>query len=635
MIGSTATIVPSSSTVEPREIIAHVRALARVRRAEQKFRSLVESAPHAMVITNQGGDIVLVNQRAEQLFGYSRQELLGQTVDVLVPERFRQFHPWHRSSYFAAPRPRDLGHGKALNARRKDGREFPVEISLSPLDTEDGMVVTAAIRDVSQRHKAEEAIRHLAAIVEYTDDAIFSKTLEGTITSWNAGAARTYGYAAAEVVGRPIQMLAPPERADEMFGILDHIRQGKRVEQFETVRVTKDGRKIQVSLSIFPVPDNQGKVSGACTIGRDITQRKLLEEQLRQSQKMDAIGRLAGGVAHDFNNLLSVINGYSELVLMRLGQEHPCREAIQMIRKSGERAASLTRQLLAFSRKQVLEPVVLDLNAILNELDKMLRRLIGEDIELVTALAPAIARIKADPGQIEQIVLNLAVNARDAMPQGGRLTIETGNVELDQAYAGVRNDVAPGSYVMLAVTDTGSGIPRDLQAHIFEPFFTTKEVGKGTGLGLATVYGIVKQSGGHIELYSEVARGTTFKIYFPRIAESTSPRRSRLSDVKIPQGTETVLLAEDEDGVRNLARFMLESAGYTVLEARSGPEALRIAQQHVGPIHLLVSDVVMPQMSGRQVANMLAPLHQGALFVRLYRRRRSCVTASWRTVQPS
>jgi two-component system cell cycle sensor histidine kinase/response regulator CckA len=332
------------------------------------------------------------------------------------------------------------------------------------------------------------------------------------------------------------------------------------------------------------------------------------QEQLTQARKMEAVGRLAGGIAHDFNNLLTVMIGRSQLLLRRLGAQDPVRRDIELMEQTADRAADLTRQLLAFSRKQVLQPTVLDLNAVVANMAEMLRRLIGEDIALVTALDPALGHVKADLGQIEQIVMNLAANARDAMSKGGRLTLETANAELDVAYARHHVDVRPGPHVMLAVSDTGIGMTPETQAQIFEPFFTTKGPGVGTGLGLATVYGIVKQSGGHIWVYSEPGRGTTFKIYLPRVQEAVDPSAARPGLPESARGYETILLVEDELAVRELARDVLRAHGYTVLEARHGREALRISERHSGPIHLMLTDVVMPEMSGQELANRLAAL---------------------------
>jgi nitrogen-specific signal transduction histidine kinase len=346
---------------------------------------------------------------------------------------------------------------------------------------------------------------------------------------------------------------------------------------------------------------------------RDLSERKQAEaalrraeDQFRQSQKMEAVGRLAGGVSHDFNNLLTVINGYTQVLLARLPAGDPARGPVELINKAGNRAAGLTRQLLAFSRRQVLEPKVFDLNGTVVDLGKMLQRLIGEDIELNTLPASGLRRIKADLGGIEQVIMNLVVNARDAMPKGGRLTIETRNVELDQNYARTHSEVVPGPYVMLAISDTGCGMDEATKARLFEPFFTTKEMGKGTGLGLATVYGIVKQSGGHVAVYSEPGHGSTFKVYLPCTEEKpTAASLPSLRPAAAPKGKGTVLLVEDEDMVRTLSRQILQEQGYTVLEARHGKEAMQLSERDMDSVRLTVTDVVMPEMDGRDLAKRL------------------------------
>ena len=355
---------------------------------------------------------------------------------------------------------------------------------------------------------------------------------------------------------------------------------------------------------VEPLRTAEGDLQGAICMALDITDRRQLEEQLRQAQKMEAVGRLAGGIAHDFNNLLMVIQGYADLLTERLAEGDPLRRNAEQIQTASQRATSLTRQLLAFSRKQMLAPKVLSIQGVVTEMEKILRRLIGEDVQLETSSVPDLGLVKADRSQIEQVILNLAVNARDAMPEGGRLTIETANVDLDESFSHSSVMLSPGPYVMLAVTDNGCGMDVETQAHIFEPFFTTKEKGKGTGLGLATVYGIVKQSGGYVWVYSEPGRGTSFKVYLPRVwDEPAMPGRDRrIEGQRLPQGTETVLLVEDEKGVRELAREYLEMTGYTVIEAENGHTALELAALHSGPIHLLMTDVVMPGISGRELS---------------------------------
>ena len=370
--------------------------------------------------------------------------------------------------------------------------------------------------------------------------------------------------------------------------------------------VHKNGTTVWIEQRSVLVLDAAGQLVAIEGIARDITERKNLEEQFRQAQKMEAVGQLAGGVAHDFNNLLTAIIGYSDILLNGLGETDPLREDLFEIKRAGERAATLTSQLLAFSRKQVLQPKVLDLNDAVADMEKMLRRLIGEDIDLVTCPDPALGRVKADPGAIEQIILNLAVNARDAMPEGGKLTIETANVELDESYARLHVTAKPGPYVMLAVSDNGMGMSPETQAHIFEPFFTTKGAGKGTGLGLSTIYGIIKQSGGNIWVYSELGGGTAFKIYLPLVEEALTPVEASTPEDASRQGSETILLVEDDEVICKLVSMILLEQGYTVLVTRNGLEALKISEQHDDPIHLMLTDVVMPQMTVRELTERLA-----------------------------
>ena len=465
--------------------------------------------------------------------------------------------------------------------------------------------------DITARKECEADQARLAAIVECSDDAIVSKTVDGIVVNWNHGAERLYGYLAEEMIGRPISVLFAADQYQEYLRIMEKVRKGERLSAYETVRRRKDGTNITVSADICPIEVREGEIVGASKIARDITRMKQLEEQFRQAQKMEAVGQLAGGVAHDFNNLLTIISCCSEALLLEASPEDPARGLLTEIQKAGERAAALTRQLLAFSRKQVLMPKVLDLNAVVANCDKMLKRLVDEDVDLVSVLDPALGRVRTDPGQIDQVLMNLVVNARDAMPQGGKLTIETANITLDGAYCRAHAEVKPGRYVMLAVSDTGCGMDEATKTRIFEPFFTTKEQGKGTGLGLAMVYGFIRQSGGHIYVYSEPGLGTTFKLYLPEVEAAPSPSELAPNREGMPQGTETILLAEDDAAVRALARRVLESCGYTVLEAAHGGEAIRLLEKYDRPVHLLVSDVVMPEMGGRELAHRVVSLKPG------------------------
>ena len=403
-------------------------------------------------------------------------------------------------------------------------------------------------------------------------------------------------------------MLAPKERADEISGILEKIRHGERIEYFESVRVTRDGRHLNMSISVSPIYDSEGKVVGASTIARNITAQKKVEDQLRQSQKMEAVGRLAGGVAHDFNNLLGIVTACSELLRRRVDSES--LEYLDNIHEAARRGAALTRQLLAFSRRQPVQTQLLDLNERLKEVSKLLRPLMGDDVEIVLLPRSATAIIEADAGQLDQIVMNLAVNARDAMPRGGRLALETGVSDFDEAFAREHPAMSAGRYVMLAVSDNGIGMDQATRSRVFEPFFTTKETGKGSGLGLATVYGIVKQSGGHIWVYSEPGRGTTFKIYLPSAEYKlgTAPVSQAEALPGRRQGV-TILLVEDDIVMRQVTRKMLEEHGYQILEAEDGKSALNVIGSDHASVDLILTDVVMKGMNGPELVLQLIESH--------------------------
>jgi PAS domain S-box-containing protein len=501
--------------------------------------------------------------------------------------------------------------------RRRDGEIRHIVVRISAIKNSEGLTIkTRGVnQDITERKRAEEALREseerFRRFIENVPLGVCRTTPDGRVLMANPALVRMLGYDSwQELASRNLEDVAL-EAGYPRSAFREQIEREGEVGGFEAAWKRRDGSVMFVRESARAFRADDGRVLYYDSIVEDVTERRRLGEQLRQSQKMEAVGCLAGGVAHDFNNLLTVVTGYSDLLLKRppatcAGMRAPLEE----IKKAAERAASLTRQLLTFSRKQMLQPQILDLNSLLTNVDEMLRRMIGEDIELVTHLPSALGRVKADPGQIDQVIMNLAVNARDAMPQGGRLTLEAANVELDSSYASSHESVLPGHYVMIAMSDTGIGMDAETQAHIFEPFFTTKEVGKGTGLGLATVYGIVKQSGGSIRVYSEPGKGTTFKVYLPRIdqaAEVIAPTNMPVDELS--RGSETILLAEDEEAVRSLVRGVLESTGYQVLETKGAHDALEVGERHRKHIHLLLTDVVMPQMSGAELVKHLAPLH--------------------------
>ncbi len=454
---------------------------------------------------------------------------------------------------------------------------------------------------VNEIRQSEERYRR---IVDTAQEGIWVLDAEAKTSYVNQPMAAMLGYSVQEMQGRPLYDFMDSVAAVEAEANFERRKQGvKETHDFRFRK--KDGSNLWTIVCTSPMLNEKGEFIGALGMIVDITERKRLEEQLRQAAKMEAIGRLAGGVAHDFNNLLSIVQSSCQFLLSDLDRRSPSYQDAEEIQKAAERAATLTRQLLAFSRKQVLAPRVLDLNATVANLDRMLRRLIGEDIILETVLGSNLGRVFADPAQIEQVMMNLAINARDAMPKGGRLVIETANGDLDEEYRRLHAPVVPGPYVMLAVSDTGIGMDSETQGRIFEPFFTTKEMGKGTGLGLATVYGIVKQSGGYIWVYSEPGYGTTFKIYLPRTEEAAETHAESAAQAKPLEGSETILVVEDDQNVRSLARKILERYGYTVLDARDPEDALEICRRHAGSIHLTVTDVVMPKMSGPELAEAL------------------------------
>ena len=428
----------------------------------------------------------------------------------------------------------------------------------------------------------------------------------------NRAALELYGYTAQEFEQMSVLEIHPSEQRETAFDYLKELKAESEEHEFWLHRA-REGRTFEVETISHELKYAGKRVR--LVVAQDISERRQLEGQLRQAQKMEAVGRLAGGVAHDFNNLLMVIKGHTELLLNALGPAEPISRKVEQIDKAADRATALTRQLLAFSRMQVLQPQIISLNSVVEEMGKLLPRLIGEDIELMVRTEDELGTVRADASQMEQVLMNLAVNARDAMPNGGKLIIETRNVQLDHSYTATHPLMKPGPYVQLVVTDSGIGMDAETQAHIFEPFFTTKEKGKGTGLGLAMVYGIVKQSGGFIWVYSELGKGTSFKIYLPRLGQKEDEVGFSTNTGEVPMGSETVLLTEDEQDVREIAREFLESGGYRVIEAKDGVEAMELANRHRGEIQLLVTDMVMPGMTGQELAVQLQSEHPGLCVV--------------------
>ena len=577
------------------------------RRLEELFRLYCQVLTHCkegIALQDVHGRIFEQNATHRKILGYSDEELLGKT-------------PGH---YLEGGRD---GFGRIMDdllqwgnysgearCRTRAGRWIDVELAAVVVRGEGGDIFGYAtlVHDVTEKRRMEAALREseerFATFMDNSPALALMRDAKCRYVYVNRAYEKLVGRPASEILGRTAHEIWPPEIAEELAGADKQVlAAGHALELHE--KTVLPGRDVKEWLTIkFPFRDRRNRVYvGGVSI--DITERKSLEEQLRQSQKMEAVGRLAGGIAHDFNNLLTIILGYSEILLGSSKIDAGQRSKIQELKKAGERAAQLTRQLLAFSRKQVMSPKVLDLNTLVENLRKMIERLIGEDIEFVTVPFAPLGKVKADPGQVEQIIMNLVVNARDAMPNGGRLTIETANVEFDEDYSRSHLPSLPGPYVMVAVSDTGSGMAPETQKHIFEPFFTTKETGKGTGLGLATTYGIVKQSGGFIWVYSEQGTGSSFKVYLPRIPEQNELSPEARREPEQLKGTETILLAEDEVALRTLIHETLGRHGYRVLEASGGEEALNISGRHQNPIHLLIADVVMPQMSGRELGERI------------------------------
>jgi PAS domain S-box-containing protein len=733
----------ATMATEVRENTAALRKEIQDRQiAEEKFRLAVEGSPSGQIMVDSDGVMVLVNAEVEQLFGYGREELIGQPIEMLVAQDFCIEHREHRIKFAAGPRPRRMGTGRDLFGIRKNGTRFQVEVGLTPINTANGLFVLGQVIDISERKRAEVELRQYAereqlfiAAVKSSDDAIVTKTLDGTITGWNAGAERLFGYKAVEAIGQPIDIIVPLELRSDVHAMVDRIAKGEKIEHHETVRLSKEGRRIDISLSISPVKSASGTIIGAAKVARDITAKKkarealleseqmargvidssldafiqldeaglvtdwnpqataifgwsrteaigqnlgkliiapaqremheerianllktaqsstvgvrfqehcigrdgkplvvdvavtalhrregfvfngfvrditekiAAEEQLRQAQKMEAVGQLTGGIAHDFNNMLTVITGTIDILAAEVTHKPQLAAVAKLISDAADRGAELTSRLLVFARKQPLQPQETDINALLAETKKLIQPTLGAQIEIEQKLESSAWRALIDPTQLTTAIMNLAVNARDAMPDGGKLTLETGNVFLDDSYAKTNTDIQTGEYVMIAVSDTGIGIPEAIRDKVFDPFFSTKEVGKGTGLGLSMVYGFVKQSGGHIKIYSEVEHGTTIRLYLPRTATSANVLHAATPPDHVEGGLETILIVEDDKMVLNYVITQIEGLGYSVISAVNAAEALAIIDSGAH-FDLLFTDVMMPgPMNGRQLAEEAA-----------------------------
>ncbi|HPQ17027.1 MAG TPA: PAS domain S-box protein [Bryobacteraceae bacterium] len=583
----------------------------KLRRERDWAWSIIEAVGSPIVVLDREGRIISFNSACEAVTGYSEAELRGRTLweHLIPPEEVEEVRAVFR----------DLRAGRFPNRHEnywvaKDGSRRLLSWSNTALVDDSGTVeyVIGTGVDITEQRRWEEELRQanetLSAVINTGPLAIIAMDLEARVIKWNLTAEQIFGWREEEVLGKVLPVV-PADDLGFFHGCLERVHRGETLAAADRRGEKKDGTPVDIAIWHGPRRNGAGEVVGTVCVIADVTERKRLEEQFLHAQKMEAVGRLAGGVAHDFNNLLTVITGYSQMVADSMNAADPLRGYVEEVLRASESAAALTSQLLAFSRRQVVQPQVLDLNTLVAGMEKMLHRLIGEDIELVTLLSPDVPKVKADLGQLQQVIMNLVVNARDAMPEGGRLTIQTSAADAPQPDT--PPNLASGRYAVLSVADTGKGMDEETRRRIFEPFFTTKPRHKGTGLGLSTAYGIVKQSGGELWATTVLGKGSQFQVYLPAVEEDAEAAAPQVAVPSAWSGTETVLLVEDDAGLRKLMREVLRAKGFAVLQAGDVNEALRICERHLGPIHLFLTDVVMPCMSGRELAQRATVLRPG------------------------
>jgi PAS domain S-box-containing protein len=589
-----------------RDITEREKMEQALRTGEERYRLLFERNLAGVYRSTLSGRFLECNDAFARIYGYeSAQDLMATSAwDMYFTQQDRQ-------SYLDRLRQQRYLTNLEVCCRRKDGTPVWLLENVGMVFEEGAEpIIEGTVVDITERRSAVEALRQsenqYRDLVESSNDLIWSVDAAGRCTFLNRRATkRIFGYEPEEMLGRPFSEFQPADAARRDLESYARARPGEAYHQYETRLLRRDGTEVHLSFSGLVLGDEHGNVTGSKGIATDISERKRLEAQLLQAQKMEAIGKLAGGVAHDFNNLLTVVTGYASLLLGSLPAEDSSRPFIDEIRKAGDRAADLTRQLLAFSRKQILSPVVLDLNSAVANMYKMLHRLIGEDIELMMQHDPLLNQVKADQTQITQVLMNLAVNARDAMPHGGALTVATKNVDLEQRLTRGQEIIPAGKYVMLTMTDTGTGMDEHTKAHLFEPFFTTKDIGQGTGLGLATAYGIIRQSGGFIEVESTLGHGSTFKVYLPAWEGAGVVEAPPAVQTDGPRGTETVLVVEDDANVRSMICQVLSRSGYRVLESANGQAGVEMCAEHAATIDLVVTDMVLPGLSGQELRELV------------------------------